>query len=181
MSHSTEGKPGAPTESPVELVDSSEPLLEQLLATQSEAVRWQRTTDSGYTVELTRGRPETLRLREPGGKLCATLHLHPDGVRLEVQATELHASASQKLRLESAVVEIAARETLVMRSGGAIHQEADGPHRSRAREHDLEATHGEVRLRANDDVALDGERIRLNSPPVTVPAHLRRPPPEPED
>lgn len=181
MSHSTEGKPGAPAETTLELVDSSEPLLEQLLASQSKAVKWRHETDAGYTVELSSGRPETLRLREPGGKLCATLHLGRDGVRLEVQATELHASASERVRIESNTVEIAARETLAMHSGGAIHQRAEGPHHSTAFEHRVEATHGEVQLRANDDVALDGERIRLNSPPVTTPPHLRRPPPEPED
>ncbi|MCA9649527.1 MAG: hypothetical protein H6712_27230 [Myxococcales bacterium] len=181
MSHASEGKAGTRSESTVELEDSSKPLLEQLLATQAEAVRWARRTDGGYTVELSGGRPETLRLRDPSGTLCATLHLGPEGVRLEVKATEIHASASERVRLEGDVVELAARQTLALRSGGAIHQQADGPHHSTAFEHRLEATHGEVALRANDDVALDGERIRLNSPPVTVPAHLRRSSPSSED
>ena len=163
-----------------ELVDSSAGLLDQLLAAQADAVRWRRETSAGYTVELTRGEPESLRLRAPGGTLCATIHLDPTGVRLEVQATELHASASERMRLESDVVEIAARQTLALHSEGALHEHAGGARRSTAFEHHVEATHGEIHLLANDDVALDGERIRLNSPQVPKPPHLRRPSPEPE-
>lgn len=181
MSQPVEREPGAQDETELSelecepsLVDSSERLLEELLATQAETVRWRRQTEAGYTVELSRGKPESLRLFAPAGTLCATIHLDPGGPRLEIEAAELHARAGERVRLEGDTVEIVARETLALHSEGTIHAHAGGLHRSDAFEHHIEACRGEVRLVANDDVALDGEHIRLNSPPIPTPKHLRR-------
>ncbi len=160
-----------------ELVDSSEPLLEQLLAAQSTALRWRKQTEAGFSVELARGEPESLRLVAPNGTLCATIVLDPAGPRLEVRAAELHASASERVSISAERVEINASEALELRSGGSIRQRAAGEHRSEALAHRVEATHGEIELIANDDVALEGEHIRLNSPAIDTPAHLRKPPP----
>lgn len=142
-------------------------LLDSLLDERGE---WSRQTRAGYRVEVREeGGTEGIRLVAPSGHLCLKITLEPSGPRIDVYGTELHAHAEDVVRIEGQRVEIAGKESVSVRSEGAV--------RSDAFEHHIESTHGEVRLVANDDVALDGERIRLNSPPQVRPPHLRKPRP----
>lgn len=131
---------------------------------------WRRRTSAGYTVRLRRadeGPDEVLELLTPDGPLCLTIHLAKDGPRVEIHCAELHLRADKRLRLEGEHVEVHARSSLELRSGGAVT--------STAFEHHIESTHGEIRLTANDDVAVEGERIRLNSSMAPPPKHLKKP------
>jgi transcription elongation GreA/GreB family factor len=139
---------------------------------------WQRRTSAGYTVRLRRadqGPDELLELVTPDGPLCLTIRLAKDGPCVEIHGAELHLHAEKRLRLEGERVEILAHTNLELRSDGAIQQHAAGAVTSAAFEHQLESTHGEIRLIANDDVAVEGERIRLNSPMTPLPKHLKTP------
>jgi hypothetical protein len=145
-------------------------LLQALLAEHPRA-----TTRDGYGLEL-RGAddgPEELRLVAPNGRLVLTIVLAPEGPRVEVDAASLHVRASERVRFDADRIELAAREGIELVSGGEIRHRAAGTITSEAFEHHVEATHGEIRLHANDDVALEGERIRLNSPSAPLPPHLR--------
>lgn len=139
---------------------------------------WQRRTSAGYTIRLRRadqGQDELLELVTPDGPLCLTIRLAKDGPCVEIHGAELHLHAEKRLRLEGERVEILAHTNLELRSDGAIQQHAAGAVTSAAFEHQLESTHGEIRLIANDDVAVEGERIRLNSPMTPLPKHLKTP------
>jgi|GEM_PF-6067975 len=158
--------------------------LLQTLLDESRQDPWIHKTKTGYILEI-RAAPEKasecLRITADCGQLCATIHLGPGGPRIEVHGGTLHASADTTLHLNADNIEICARTSLTMSSGGTIRQDAIGAIQSEAFEHQIESTHGEIRLIANDDVALDGERIRLNSPLVPVPPHLRPSRPSPRN
>jgi uncharacterized protein (DUF2345 family) len=165
------------TEGKARTVDASGELLHALLeAPGVEAHDWGRTTRAGHVVRL-RGMgadaDERLELFAPGGRLCLTIRLTPDGAQLELDGAELHVRAHERLRLSGSHVEVSAHKTLELRSEGEIVQRARGLATSAAFEHQVEATHGEIRLVANDDIALDGERVRLNSPAAPLPPQVR--------
>ena len=147
-------------------------------ATTAATTTWQRRTSAGFTIRLRRadhGPDEVLELITPGGPLCLTIRLAKDGPAVEIHGAELHLHAQQRLRLEGEHVEVLAHKQLELRSEGPIQQSAAGTVTSTAFEHQIEATHGEIRLTANDDVAIEGERIRLNSPMTPLPKHLKTP------
>lgn len=165
------------TEKEAPALDGSGELLHALLeAPGIEAHGWGKTTRAGHVVRL-RGvgadHDERLELFAPGGRLCLTIRLTPDGAQLELDGVELHVRAHERLRLSGSHVEVSAHKTLELRSEGEIVQRARGLATSVAFEHQVEATHGEIRLVANDDIALDGERVRLNSPATPLPPQVR--------
>lgn len=173
--HPGRGAASAPAEAPAEAA-ASDSLLHSLLAERPAVTSWERKTREGYVVELQglgQGAPEQMRLVAPNGQLCLTIVLSPEGPRVEVAAASMSIRAQERLRLEAGRVEIVAHDALELSSGGTIHHKAAGLNTSEAHEHHIEATHGEIRLLANDDIALDGERIRLNSPTAPLPPHVR--------
>lgn len=150
--------------------DGSQELLEELLEDTLEPSvatleRWQRQTPSNHTVSLTaRADGEFLDVRSPDGTLHLRVTIDAVSVQVQIVADEVRLRANDRLRLESRRLELAASEELRLESDGKIRQIARANVESTAFEHEFESTHGEIRLTANDDVALDGERIRLNSP-----------------
>ncbi len=159
------------------LLASAEAEAEAEAAATTSAI-WQRRTSAGFTIRLRRadhGPDEVLELITPDGPLCLTIRLAKDGPAVEIHGAELHLHAQQRLRLEGEHVEVVAHKQLDLRSEGPIQQSAAGTVTSTAFEHQIEATHGEIRLTANDDVAVEGERIRLNSPMTPLPQHLKTP------
>lgn len=83
----------------------------------------------------------------PGGEVLLEVELTPAGpvLRFRAAQVELDCQGSLKVRCESFDV----------RTTGDIVQHAGG-------EISLEARRGNVDVRANDDVNLNGERVRLN-------------------
>ncbi|HVY49135.1 MAG TPA: hypothetical protein VHB21_24765 [Minicystis sp.] len=73
------------------------------------------------------------------------------------------------LRFEGAALEIVAPRSLDVACGALRIDAAEGAS-IRGKSLDLEATAGTVRVKANDDVRVDGERVLLNSsdPPLPI-------------
>ena len=107
-------------------------------------------------LDLPSGRSIECQDAEAGGELV-TIRGRNGQVELEVRLTE----AGPVLRFDAAQLEL--------RSTGAIRAicdrfevEAAGAVSMVARVVDIRATRGDVRVQANDDVKLNGERIKLN-------------------
>jgi hypothetical protein len=105
---------------------------------------------------------DCLRLIDARGVISLKIRLSPDGPVIEV------GGGSVALKLEGDLA-IGARRLLLHGSEGVeISSDADvsitaGENiASRAKRQDLTATLGDVRVYANDDVKIDGERIRMN-------------------
>ncbi len=127
---------------------------------------------SGYVVDVQAGPSEALRIVAPDGRVCVTIELTEKGPAVHIEAASLSVASRGPLALSARSVELAAEEDVVLRAGGDIKLTAEGKLTSTAFEQDLVATHGDVRIEANDDVRVEGERIRLNSPDLPG---LRRP------
>jgi hypothetical protein len=82
---------------------------------------------------------DRLRLETPGGAVALSIEVRDGGVTLALEGVDLTLRSSGRLALE------AERLALVGRSGL-----------------DLVSSRGDVRLRANDDVRLNGERVMVN-------------------
>lgn len=98
----------------------------------------------------------TLHLHAPDGTLCLTLHLDAAGPRLEVAAHSVAIVAEKNLQMRCEDLEITAQHSISMIAGGVISTEGFAQV--------MRARTGDIELKANDDVRVDGERIYLNSP-----------------
>ncbi|HEY0134349.1 MAG TPA: hypothetical protein VGB85_09725 [Nannocystis sp.] len=128
---------------------------------------------SGYSVESNESLSEgVLSIKAPDGRVFLKITLGADGPMVELQSASLSVAARGELTLDCQKLAINAAEGVAIRSGGDIVQVAQGDVRvvaggvidSEGHAQNLRARRGDVQLTANDDVALDGERVRLNSP-----------------
>lgn len=94
---------------------------------------------SGYAVESP-DRARLLQIRAPDGRICLRITLLPTGPMVELSAASLAIAAEGDVRVDCQHLEIDAAKGVAIRSGG------------------------DVQMEANDDIFLDGERVRLNSP-----------------
>ena len=114
---------------------------------------------------------DLITLTAPDGRVCLSVALRPDGPVVEVHAQSLSVASDGVLRLDCERLEIEApggtslhTGSLVQDIAGDLRTRAGGVIESEAHAQRLHARRGDVALSANDDVTLDGERVRLNSP-----------------
>ena len=118
---------------------------------------------SGGAVEIEpRGHADLVRIRNKDGACVLTVEL-----------TE----AGPVLRFEGAALELVAPRSLDV-ACGELRIEATGAARIGAKSVEIEARAGDVDVRANDDVRMNGERVHLNSTdpamPLTYDEYLAR-------
>lgn len=115
-----------------------------------------------YRLTIERGeRGSVIRLHDGGGGVPLRVELGPDGPVL-VLGAGLTIAVAGELAFDAQRVAIRGRDGVHLRSGGDTIIESEGDLVTRAREQVVEARLGDVRLKANDDVKIVGERIRLN-------------------
>jgi hypothetical protein len=137
------------------------------------------TLASGY--RLTASGPsahqqDLIMLTAPDGRVCLSVELRPDGPVVQVRAQSLAVASDGVLRLDCDRLEIQAPGGTSLRTGsleqeiaGDLRTRAGGVIASEAHAQRMHARRGDVALSANDDVTLDGERVRLNSPREATP------------
>lgn len=118
---------------------------------------------TGYSLRL-RDADRTLEVYAPSGHMCVKLVLAPEGPRIELHGADLAIRTERTLTVECERFDLRAAKGLALASGGDLELAAVGALRSEAFAQRHVATRGDIQLQANDDVQLDGERIRLNSP-----------------
>jgi len=126
-----------------------------------------RLTSSGPSVR----EQDLITLTAPDGRVCLSVALRPEGPLVEVHAQSLSVASDGVLRLDCDRLEIRAPGGTSLQTGslvqditGDLRTRAGGVIESEAHAQRLHARRGDVALSANDDVTLDGERVRLNSP-----------------
>ncbi|EYF08692.1 hypothetical protein [Chondromyces apiculatus] len=120
---------------------------------------------SGYAVDVVDGGGhEVLRLRAPDGRICLKISLSPSGPEVELSSVGLSIVSDGDVRVACDRFEVAAKSGLTLATGGSLHARAEGDLETEAFAQRHRARSGDVALVANDDVTLDGERIRLNTP-----------------
>jgi len=121
-------------------------------------------TDLEAKLELPSGRTIVCSDAEGGGELV-TIRGAAGAVELEVRLTD----KGPVLRFEAAAMELVTEGALRARCGsfeveasGDIAQRAGGTLETRAHTTTITSTRGDVAIKANDDVRLNGERVKLN-------------------
>jgi phage gp45-like len=112
----------------------------------------------------------TINIINDTGETHVCIHYLPNGM-LEITSKRIQIVAEEQLKLAAPHIDIHADKNLRIHSNGymstSVAQDAlvdiKGQHVHKAHTQQLKSTHGNVEVRANDDVKIDGERIKLNS------------------
>ena len=126
---------------------------------------------SGYCARVSAEDRGSLEVRAPDGRICVSIRLTEAGPVVEIAAAELRIASQGELELKARRLSIESAESLSLATAGDLSLRAGGALRTSGFEQSIEATRGDVVIDASDDVKIDGERIRLNSPD---PAPIRR-------
>lgn len=102
-----------------------------------------------------------LRLRAADGSTPMRIRITPEGPVLEVDGA-LAVRAGGALDLEGESVRIHSRSRLLLSADGDAAFRVRGDLLNRARTHDLRSELGDVKIAANDDVRINGERVLVN-------------------
>lgn len=117
----------------------------------------------GYQLRY-RDSDQTLELYAPNGRMCLHIVLTPEGPRVELHAASLAVRTDRELAIDCERLDLHAARGLSLRTGGDLDLAAAGDLHTEAFAQRHLARRGDIQLKANDDVQLDGERIFLNSP-----------------
>lgn len=102
-----------------------------------------------------------LRLVAADGAQPLEIEVGPRGPLLRLRAG-IGIVVDGPISLSAQAVALTAREEISLNSGGGIALRADGDVTSEGRDNTIVARLGDVAIRANDDVRVNGERIKLN-------------------
>ena len=105
---------------------------------------------------------DLLEIRSATGELELAIEVGPTGPRLRVRAVDIELCAEKTLTMRCETLEVTARGAASIAAGALLALAGDDVR--------VQAETGEVAIRANDDVDVRGERIRLNcdDPPMAA-------------
>ncbi|MHC4399531.1 MAG: hypothetical protein ACYTG0_07620 [Planctomycetota bacterium] len=96
------------------------------------------------------------------GEVRLAIEVTAEGPVLRLEDSGLTIQTGGDLRIAAEHVAIHGRSGVDLTTDGELRFEADGELHSAARAQNLTAERGNVNIKANDDVKLNGERIKLN-------------------
>jgi uncharacterized protein (DUF2345 family) len=125
---------------------------------------------SGHTLAVDNITSE-IKLLDKNQTLQLVISFNDERLTVNVNASELNISAAEELNLTSKKINIEASEHINIKSKGNLVQqtgkdcltETAGTNKNIAKIQKLTANLGNVEIKANDDVKLDGESVKLNS------------------
>lgn len=127
----------------VPTVDASQPEVESLQVIGERRIVLKRSDES-----------DALTLVERDGAVAVTVVITREGVTLRLGGADLEVAVERNLSISAQSIALHGREGVAISTAG--------PLTATGRSQRLSATHGDVAVEANDDVKLNGERIRLN-------------------
>jgi len=134
---------------------------------------------SGRSLAVTeQGGEERVEIRAAGGALLLSVRLTDEGPVFSLSGASFEIAAAKTLSLSAETLRVSALKDITIEAGGGLTEriagdstrEVGGRDRVSARDVEVAAHPGGISLRANDDVDVVGERVRLNSddPPMPV-------------
>lgn len=105
---------------------------------------------------------DVLDLVASDGRIQISIEITRDGPVLRLEGAAVAIRASSELSLEADRLTLHGRDSVSVSSGGRVEVRTPGDIRTEARTQEVRATHGNVNLKANDDIRLDGERVLVN-------------------
>lgn len=105
---------------------------------------------------------ECLRLLGADGATSLTIRLTAAGPVVELSGASLTLKVDGDLALAARRLMLHGAEEVAISSDADFRMVAGGSLVTQGRRQEVTATHGDVKVYANDDVKMDGERIRMN-------------------
>ncbi|KYF48085.1 hypothetical protein BE04_42445 [Sorangium cellulosum] len=105
---------------------------------------------------------DVVRFLSPSGAITLSVSLTEDGPVLRFEGASLVLQAAGSLAIEAEQLQLHGRAGVSLSTDGDLTLQAAGDLHSEARIQNVTATLGDVNVRANDDVKLSGERVRVN-------------------
>lgn len=116
----------------------------------------------GQRLLIERGEIEDqLTLLSPSGETAFSIRITPSGPVLKFE-TGLRIEAAGNIEFSAKRLKLSGAEGVDIRSGADASIEVAGDLNTTARIQNIKASLGNVNVKANDDVRLTGERVRLN-------------------
>jgi hypothetical protein len=103
-----------------------------------------------------------LRLFGSDGALCLTILVTPEGPVIQLDTGNVTLQVSGALAIDAQSIALRSREGITLDAEGDATVRVAGHLQTEARSQAITARRGDVAVYANDDVRLDGERIRMN-------------------
>lgn len=116
-----------------------------------------------HRIDIHRGDgSDTVELIAGDGKLLLAIEIGERGPVLRFDGPSLTIRASGEIAVTADRLALRGESGLSLASGGDLEIAAKGDLRTTARTQQINAELGDVRIDANDDVRLDGERVLVN-------------------
>jgi hypothetical protein len=105
---------------------------------------------------------DLVQLLDAEGRLALSIEVTKDGPVLQLDGSQLTIRATGDLAIEAEHLKLHGRKGVLLASDQDVDVRAVGDLNSRARIQNITADLGNVNVKANDDVKLQGERIKMN-------------------
>ena len=107
-------------------------------------------------------RSDVLSIVAQNGRVSLSIEVTKDGPVLRLEGSNLTIETDAALAIDADTVALHGRRGMALSTDGNLTIHAAGDLCTNARRQKINAELGDVDIRANDDVKLDGERIRMN-------------------
>jgi hypothetical protein len=104
----------------------------------------------------------TLRLLGKDGAVRLSIEVTDQGAVLRFEGPSLAIQTAGDLSIQADSLSIQTRTNITLATQGSLNLNADGDLRSHARSQHIVSDYGNVNLKANDDVRINGERVKVN-------------------
>lgn len=105
---------------------------------------------------------DVLELLDPHGQPTITIRVSSAGAVVELGARSVTLNVQGDLGIAADNIALHARQSLSLSSAKDLSVSAGETLRQQAKRQAITSTLGDIDIRANDDVKVDGERIRMN-------------------
>lgn len=111
-----------------------------------------------------------LEIKGDDNQSCIQINILNEGLEISCESSSLKLSATDSVKIAAKNIELDASEKLTIHSGGNLVTQVEkdallevgGHNKTIAEEQSLVSRLGDFRIKANDDVKVDGERVKLN-------------------
>lgn len=118
----------------------------------------------GHELVLQRGDDaDVIRFLRPDGLTGISVSITATGIHVGIHGADLTLQTTGAITLDAERIALKGSKEVTIQSGGEARIEAAGAMTLEGRSQLLRSTRGNVHVKANDDVQIDGERVRLNS------------------